>query len=146
MEDERESIIKRGGAKIPPNTFGRIQQSVLTGGSDKEKSDLVDVIINKLMSGKKATNAKELEVDEKLGAGWTDAVKGISAGAKPKKPPMKKDIRLGRGMDEDSQVHGNGTSVDKRKLRAECIKRIMQEKGMKMIEASKYIKSNNIKY
>ena len=147
MEDERESIIKRGGAKIPPNTFGRIQQAVLTGGSEKEKTDLVDVIINKLMSGKKA-NAKELEVDEKLGAGWTDAVKGISAGAKPtaKKPPMKKDIRLGRGMDADAEVHGNGTSVDKRKLRAECIKRIMREQGMKMIEASKYIKSNNIKY
>ena len=98
------------------------------------------------MSGKKnGKQNEELEADEKLGAGWTDAVKEISAGAKPKKPPVKKDIKLGRGMNECKEMQGDG-APDKRKARAECIKKIMQEKGMKMIEASKYIKSNNIKY
>ena len=60
--------------------------------------------------------------------------------AKPK--PVKKDSILGRG---EMQMEGSGGG-DRRKSRAECVKRIMKEKGMKMIEASKYIKSENIKY
>ena len=141
MEDERETI-KRGSGKIPPNTFGRIQQAVLEGGNKKVKADLVDVILNKLMSPKSKKESMELEVDEKLGAGWTHAIKEMEGGRKPK--PAKKDIILGRGTPE-TQMQGSGGG-DRRKMRAECIKRIMKEKGMKMIEASKYIKSENIKY
>jgi len=35
---------------------------------------------------------------------------------------------------------------DKRKLRAELVKKIMKEKGLKMIEASAYIKKEGLKY
>ena len=145
-----ENKIKRG-QRIPKNTFGRIQQAVISGGSKKEKHDLVDVIINKLMSntGKKnkeknEENNEELEAEVK-GSGWNHAIKeieevGQAGGAKPKPKPVKKDIRLGRGAPEEGQ------KPDKRKSRAQAIKKIMSEKGLKMIEASKYIKEHNIAY
>lgn len=145
--DETNPAIKRG-KRIPKNTFGRIQQSILSGGSKEEKQDLVDVILNKLMSGKSPKKKEKEEIVAELsGSGWNHAIKDmqkseeVSGGAKPK--PKKKDIILGRGTTEE--ISG-GAKVDKRKSRAVAIKKIMAEKGMKMIEASKYIKANNISY
>ena len=149
--------IKRG-KRIPKNTFGRIQQEVISGGSKAEKHDLVDVLINKLMHGKAhKKHNEELEAEVK-GAGWNHAIKEIGdegdmqaqnsmemeGGARPKARPVKKDIRLGRGADniEGDQIQ----KPDKRKSRALAIKKIMSEKGLKMIEASKYIKEHKIAY
>jgi hypothetical protein len=39
---------------------------------------------------------------------------------------------------------GKSGGADGRKKRAEIVKRIMKEKGLKMIEASKYVKENNL--
>lgn len=43
------------------------------------------------------------------------------------------------------KLEGDG-KVDKRKTRASAIKKIMAEKGLSLIEASKYLKEHNIKY
>ena len=54
----------------------------------------------------------------------------------------KRDEMKG-GMPADKQ---RTMSTDKRKLRAELVRKIMKEKNMKMIEASSYIKKNGIPY
>jgi len=53
----------------------------------------------------------------------------LSGGIKPKESGMRSN---------------SGAGVDGRKVRAELVKKIMKEKGMKMIEASKYVKDNNL--
>ena len=53
----------------------------------------------------------------------------------------------GKGMSGDRAI-GSGASGaicgDGRKARAEIVKKIMKEKGLKMIEASKYVKEHNL--
>jgi len=53
----------------------------------------------------------------------------------------KKLAKKIKGEQVDSEMKGCG---DKRKVRAELVKRIMKEKGMKMVEASSYIKAHNL--
>lgn len=47
---------------------------------------------------------------------------------------------------EPQFVLASGKPSDKMKRRSEKIKEIMKQKGLKLVEASKYIKANNIKY
>lgn len=57
--------------------------------------------------------------------------------------PKKGGKNLSGMTDKRSDMTGSG---DKRKARAMMVKKIMAEKGLKMIEASSYIKKNNIAY
>jgi hypothetical protein len=52
-------------------------------------------------------------------------------------PALKKELKKGKGVK-------SAGAVDGRKKRAEIVKKVMAEKGMKMIEASKYVKANNL--
>lgn len=60
-----------------------------------------------------------------------------------KKATKKRLGEDGHGMQLNS-VKGSG--VDKRKSRAEVVKKIMANNGLSMIEASKYVKEHNIPY
>lgn len=64
------------------------------------------------------------QLKDQKGAGWADAIKEIAA----------------------SPASVIGAGVSKRTARADKVKEIMKEKGMKMTEASSYIKKNNIPY
>ena len=46
----------------------------------------------------------------------------------------------------ESLGFGEGSAISSRQRRGEKIKQLMKEKGMTLIEASKYIKANNISY
>ena len=49
------------------------------------------------------------------------------------------------GVQRRQTVRGQGVKVDKRKVRAEIVKRVMKEKGFKKLaEASKYVKEHNL--
>jgi cell division protein FtsN len=49
------------------------------------------------------------------------------------------------GLQRRGTVKGQGVKVDKRKVRAEIVKRVMKEKGFKKLaEASKYVKEHNL--
>jgi hypothetical protein len=69
----------------------------------------------------------------KSGAGESGA--GTSGG--------KKHKGMGKSGAGESGAGMSG-GVDGRKKRAEIVKKVMKEKGMKMIEASKYVKANNL--
>lgn len=50
---------------------------------------------------------------------------------------------MGVGVMKGKGVHSGG-AMDGRKRRAEAVKKVMKEKGMKMIEASKYVKQHGL--
>ena len=67
----------------------------------------------------------------------------------PVAPPVR--VRIPKMKIKDDKKKGGKqkkpvSANDKRKRRGMMVKKIMKEKGMKFIEASKYIKQNNIKY
>lgn len=80
-------------------------------------------------------------------------LRGSYGGAKPQSKAEKKvmdavakKLKGGKnlsGMTDQREVMGAG-KVDGRKARAEVVKKIMKEKGMKMIEASKYVKEHGL--
>lgn len=84
----------------------------------------------------------------------TAQLRGSYGGAKPSEDKLKESVIKavekkikGKGkkeMPKSQDVVQNGG--DKRKARALMVKKIMAEKGLKMIEASSYIKKNNIAY
>jgi len=80
-----------------------------------------------------------------------EQLRGSYGGAKPSKEEMKvmkavaKKLK-GKGKEEEKEekkeekeVKGSGKNA-----RAEIVKKIMKEKGMKLIEASKYVKQHNL--
>jgi hypothetical protein len=79
----------------------------------------------------------------KSGAGESGA--GTSGGKKHKGMGKSGAGESGAGTSGGGES-GAGMSggVDGRKKRAEIVKKVMKEKGMKMIEASKYVKANNL--
>jgi hypothetical protein len=65
-------------------------------------------------------------------------LRGSYGGAKPKKESgSAKPREMKMGM---KKMEGG----DGRKKRAEIVKRVMKEKGLKMIEASKYVKEHHL--
>ena len=50
----------------------------------------------------------------------------------------------GAKQKESGMRSNSGAGVDGRKVRAEMVKKIMKEKGLNMVGASKYIKDNNL--
>ena len=94
----------------------------------------------------------------------TSQLRGSYGGAKPKKvlKEVEKALKTamkGKGKVAEKEVGGKNLSGmtdkraemsppsmkgDGRKARAEIVKKIMKEKGMKMIEASKYVKEHNL--
>lgn len=54
------------------------------------------------------------------------------------KPAVMPDEMVGLG------VSSGGAKVDGRKRRAEIVKKVMKEKGMKMVDASKYVKQHGL--
>jgi len=95
-----------------------------------------------------------------------EQLRGSYGGAKPDSASMKKAVMKAvekkmkggknlSGMTDKREVGGKNLSGmtdkraemsggDGRKKRAEIVKKIMAEKGMKMIEASKYVKEHNL--
>lgn len=82
----------------------------------------------------------------------TAQLRGSYGGAKPSlkesvikavEKKMKGGKNLAGMTDKREEMKGSG---DRRKARALMVKKIMAEKGMKMIQASSYIKQNNIAY
>lgn len=67
-----------------------------------------------------------------------DALKSVVAKHGGKKPKMASNDLV--------HIDIEGKGGDRRKARAEMVKKIMKEKGLKMIEASSFIKKNGIKY
>jgi hypothetical protein len=92
----------------------------------------------------------------------TSQLRGAYGGAKPKSVLKEVEKALtkamkGKGKVAEAEVGGKNLSGmtdkraemtpkvgDGRKARAEIVKKIMKEKGMKMIEASKYVKEHNL--
>ena len=74
----------------------------------------------------------------------------LSGGVKPKESGMRKNSAAGKKGGKHNQVvaHADkeyyGGSSDGRKARADIVKKVMAEKGLKMIEASKYVKEHNL--
>ena len=60
----------------------------------------------------------------------------------PYHPPIKDQVMMGMGKEKKAKrVVGAG---DGRRKRAEVVRKVMAEKGMKMIEASKYVKEHGL--
>jgi hypothetical protein len=84
----------------------------------------------------------------------TAQLRGSYGGSKPSKEAVmkavEKKLKGGKnlsGMTDKRAIPFEGTVVgsgDGRKKRAEIVKRIMKEKGLKMIDASRYVKEHNL--
>jgi hypothetical protein len=109
-----------------------------------------------LAKPKRGAGTKELRDD--LRKFDMNRIKDYVGLAKPKRGAMLNQTQLARmpkteRVVEKSQMQGNvggmsgaGMSggADGRKRRAEIVKKVMAEKGLKMIQASKFVKENNL--
>ena len=59
---------------------------------------------------------------------------------RPPMPPMAE----GWAAPAAAPAAGGAKGADGRKRRAEIVKKVMQERGLKLIEASKFVKANNL--
>jgi len=106
------------GAKIAVMVASNpiVQDVVKEIASDKDVQKAVIGQITTMIKGKAAENVVEDAKDEELEGGR---------------------IKKGKGKSPRGKTDG-------RAKRAEIVKKVMKEKGLKMIEASKYVKANNL--
>jgi hypothetical protein len=86
---------------------------------------------------KKEKSDKKSKAEEKVMKAVSKKLKGGKnlSGMTDKRAEMMPDEKMGAGVSGGS---------DGRKKRAEIVKKVMKERGMKMIEASKYVKEHNL--
>ena len=127
VEDARRVEIENamGAGKGSCETKYKKQMPIL-GGGNMEMTDAREHLVK---GGSFPPNTFSRltisQLTDQKGAGWADALKEVAAA--PAAPVI-------------------GAGMSKRTARADKIKEIMKEKGMKMTEASSYIKKNNISY
>ena len=111
-----------GGSNMEMVKAGDPREQIKIEGGNVPANTYSRLIKTEITGGKMKSEAAQKLADKiKEGAGWANAIK---------------------------EVEGAGISkpLTKRTARADKIKEIMKDKGMKMIEASSYIKKNNIPY
>jgi len=125
----------------------------------KVASKMADEAIESYMSGEGVISAgvgimkKPRGRPKKMDGGKFNLGKSlVSVGKKVGKVALPIAKKVGKEMADEaieSYMSGKGVSsgagvTDGRKKRAEIVKKIMKEKGLKMIEASKYVKANGL--
>jgi uncharacterized metal-binding protein len=90
------------------------------------------------MDGGKFNFGKALK---SVGKAVAPVAKSVGKVALPIATDMAKEAAMAYMMGAGVQ---SGGKVDGRKRRAEIVRKIMAEKGMKMIDASKYVKANGL--
>ena len=100
------------------------------------------------MSGAGIKRKRKLKGSGSSGGNFLDSLKHVGNYMKPLAEKIGKDVILPVAMDVGKQalmssMTGAGLKM---KRRAELVKKIMQESGCTLPEASKYIKQNNLKY
>ena len=142
IEDARRVEIENAlgaGKKACVETKYKKQMPVLGGSNMEMVPDEREQIMKGAGHSIPANTFSRLvisELKDQKGAGWADAIKEITTSSSAPSPAASSS--------SSSSVVGAG--VSKRTARADKIKEIMKEKGMKMTEASSYIKKNNIPY
>jgi len=101
---------------------------------------------SKAKPSKKEKNPYGRTHTSELSLGMTRKVKKPAAAAAP--APAAADMSLGLDL-PPPEKKGKGRRApagpnDGRRKRAEIVKKVMAEKGLKMIEASKYVKAHNL--
>jgi hypothetical protein len=85
-----------------------------------------------------------------VGEGWWDDVKGAVKGAvssvveEVKKDPKGALEKAQKGYELGKKRRAPAGPNDGRRKRAEIVRKVMSEKGLSMIEASKYVKAHNL--
>lgn len=134
-------------------TGADITKGVLGDGKKQDEKDKEDEKLAMEVKGEK----------DKEGSGFLDDALTFAVGG-PVGVMAKKALGFGKKQDEqdkedeklameikeikDKSKKGKGKKKmsDKMRRRSALVKKIMKEKGLKMIEASKYIKKHNLKY
>lgn len=125
------------------------------GGMTRMTPEMMEVYRAHGGQRKKPTK-KEMEYME--GAGWFDKIKAAASSvvnqiAADPLAAAQQAYKVGKtGYDLYNKVQGKGGKKkrapagphDGRRARAEIVKKVMREKGMKMIEASKYVKAHGL--
>lgn len=113
------------GGALMPNTNAGLYASGITGGRLSLR-DLYD------------TGKRVYDVGEKV----VHKGKKIAHKAKEGYDYLKKAYDVGE--DIYNEVRGKGITGGRYNARAEVVKKVMREKGLSMIEASKFVKANNL--
>jgi len=96
-----------------------------------------DLLYKDLMEGKGMAYGKKkhgcLLVSEKEAKGQAYGKKGKGGGE-----------AFTMSANPDAEIYGGKKKSKSKNKRAEIVKKVMKEKGMKMIEASKFVKANNL--
>ena len=104
---------------VPPKAQLRGSYGGAKPSDDKVKQDVIKAVEKKMKGGRKKKEKEEMPKSQ-------DVVHiDFEKGSLPAK-------------------NGGAKGSDGRKKRAEIVKKVMKEKGMKMIEASKYVKEHNL--
>ena len=78
--------------------------------------------------------------------GCTNKVKGGMHEEEHEKKHMEHEIKENTKLKKIKNITDSMLKSNKRMMRAELVRKIMKERGVKMIEASKIIKKENLKY
>ena len=105
-------------------------QLVITHGGGRERDDVA------MMSGMGYSGCGDSDSDEEM--------KGGQSFANPTDMSMSGAYQGQGEACGGRKKRASAGPNDGRRKRAEVVKRVMAEKGMKMIEASKYVKANNL--
>jgi hypothetical protein len=153
------------GGKFGIGLIKDIGKDVLKGvakeGAKEASKALVKGAKTALMSGegrrprgrpRKAVESMDMEGGKKFNFG--KALKSVGKALKPVGKvalPILEDvgkIALKEGAKEGSKAlvksYMSGSGVDGRKRRAEIVKKVMKEQGLKMVDASKYVKQHGL--
>ena len=166
-ESEYPQVAVGGGKFVPDNSMPKEKMVRAVGGAKAKKSgagwnelkrDLGSFDFNKikdwvglakppkemkqLLSQVQMSRMPKKNAEKVVEKAQMQGIVGGKKGKMHMMPDMENSKH--KGMGKSGGAGYSGGAVDGRKKRAEIVKKVMKEKGMKMIEASKYVKANNL--
>jgi len=151
-------VYKKGKGQIagmpPPENLNEFPQVAVAGPDNLSKA-----VVKRVVGGKKGSGLQEIKDDlkkadlnrlkdyiglGKKGKGMKEIKEGgaMNQAQLARLPPKNIDKVVEKNQMQG--VIGGGMSGDGRKKRAELVKKIMAEKGLSMINASKYVKEKGL--
>ena len=147
LTKEYQDILNSGSGRAYGMAYGKKKGGKKVGGVDRERAKHCGWSEEDLKEINEELNPSSDPVRDYLGMG---KARGRAYGKKKRScsvsssPERKKGKGTAFTMSADPEPDVYGGKKKGKNKRAEIVKKIMKQKGMKMIEASKYVKEHNL--